>query len=356
MTQPDTLLRPPAELPARPFDSPLVNPAAIGLYPLVTWQDDTEVTEEGDTAVRFLGEGVYFRSFNYGGADAFGVWDATWCGNVERITVSGTGGTWKYVWNGVDTGNLAFNIAPADLQAAIDGLANVRPGDILVSSPGAGQYLVSHRVTVDTGVDGALLTGTNAGAATQPVLKQGTKPVDGDPFPPMTIWSYGDCDPSAYGQAEAQKRANQNLRLLEPIAAERDFAIRLLADAGTPETRASLTSAIAYLEGIIGETGTVGVIHASAEWASVGKQQQLWTPSGAVIKSTLGHSLAFGGGYVAGLGTTLVATSPVYGWRSDVALRDTIHYQTNEYIALAERSVALGYEEIIGAVTVTTAP
>lgn len=344
----------PAQLPGVPFSAPLVNPAPNGLYPLVDWQDDAN----GGPS-RFLGEGVWIRHYNYGGAGAFGVWDAPWCGKVERVTVSGIGGTWTYSINGVATSAQTFNVAPSALQTAINGLSGVVAGEHQVSQPSPGVYLISHTDdTTVTAVDGDSLTGPNAGAKTLPVIKTGDRPADTDPFPPMTVWAYGQCDMTDYGQTEADTRAKQNLRLLEPIAAERDFAIRLLADsADVVVERASLASGIAYLEGVIGETGTLGVIHANAEWATIGRSQQLWSPSTATIKTVLGHTMAFGGGYVDGLGTTLVATSaPIFGWRDDVQFRSTLHPQTNEYLAVAERSVALGYEEIIGAVTVTTAP
>ncbi|WP_156744685.1 hypothetical protein [Mycobacterium sp. 852014-52450_SCH5900713] len=348
---------PPGVLPAIPFMAPLVNPASIGLYPLVDWTDVPI-----DQPSRFLGEGVWVRHYNYGGAGAFGVWDAPWCGEVERITVSGTGGTWDYTWGGQTATGLAFNVPVADLQAAIDGLPNVEPGGAHVSSPSPGVYLVSHTSRQRSSVDGSALTGPAAGAKTQPVRKEGDRPPDTDPFPPVTVWASGTCDMTEYGQSEAITRAQQNLRLLEQVAVERDLSIRLLADsAGVTVERTTLPSAISYLEGLLAETNTLGIIHAGAQWASIGVAQGgpggLWQRSGSAIKTQLGHSLAFGGGYVDGLGTTLVATSaPVYGWRDEPALRTTAHYQTNEFIAIAERSVALAYEEVIGAVTVTTAP
>lgn len=346
---------PPGVLPAIPFMAPLVSPAPNGLYPLIDWQDDA-----GGGPSRFLGEGVWVRHYNYGGAGAFGVWDSPWCGKVERVTVSGTGGTWTYSIDGNPTAALAFNVPVADLQAAINGLPGVEPGTVQVSSPAPGSYLISHATDTDeTAVDGSDLTGPAAGAKTQPVRKEGERPPDTDPFPPVTVWAYGQCDMTEYGQSEAITRAQQNLRLLEQVAAERDLSIRLFADsAAVTVERATLPSAISYLEGLLAETNTLGIIHGSAQWASIGVAQGgLWQRSGTAIKTQLGHSLAFGGGYVDGLGTTLVATSaPIFGWRDEPALRTTAHYQTNEFIAIAERSVALAYEEIIGAVTVTTAP
>jgi hypothetical protein len=340
---------PPGVLPAIPFAAPLVNPLPIGLYPLVDW-------DEVNGPSRFLGEGVWVRPYNYGGAAAFGVWGAPWCGEVERITISGTGGTWSYTWDGQAATGLAVNVSVADLQTAIDALSNVEPGSAHVSSPSPGVYLVSHASTADSSVDGSDLTGPAAAAKTQPVRKEGDRLPDTDPFGPVTVWASGTCDMTDYGQSEAI-----TLRLLEQVAVERELAERLLADsAAVTVERATLPSAISYLEGLLAETNTAGIVHASPQWASIGATQGqagLWVRSGTAIMTQLGHSLAFGGGYVDGLGTTLVATSnPIFGWRDETALRTIFHPQTNEFIAIAERSVALAYEEIIGAVTVTAAP
>jgi hypothetical protein len=350
-----TTLTTPMPLPSIPFDAPLVNPAQIGLYPLVDW-------DEAGGPSRFLGEGVYVRPFNYGGAAAFGVWGAAWCGDVERITISGTGGTWTYTYNDSPTGTLANNITADNLQRAIDALPNVDDGQIYVSSPSAGIYLVSHSIPGTTSVDGASLTGTNAGATIDPVRKEGERPDDGEPFGPITVWAADECGPGPASEAEQVMRAQQNLRLLEPVAVERELAERMLFDAAIPgaiPTRATLISGIAYLEGILAETGTVGIIHASAEWAAVAASSQLLPYQQTVgLKTRLGHQFAFGGGYVDGLGTTLVATSSVFGWRDEVVVRTAMSSDPydNRVIAIAERSVVVAYEELIGAVTVTTGP
>jgi hypothetical protein len=338
----------PMPLPAIPFNAPLVNPAQIGLYPLVDW-------DEANGPSRYLGEGVYVRPFNYGGAAAFGIWGAAWCGDVERITISGTGGTWAYTYEDAPTGALASNISADDLQAAIDGLPNVDDGQVYVTSPSIGVYLVSHSIPGTTSVSSSL-TGPNAGASIMPVRKEGTRPADGDPFGPITVWAADECGPGPHDMTEIEIRAAQNLKLLEPIAVERELAERMLADVdGHTVTRSRLASGIAYLEGLLATTGTVGIIHASAEWAAIAANQQLLPYQQTVgLKTRLGHQFAFGGGYVDGLGTTLVATSPVYGWRDTVTMRSALSSSPydNREIAIAERSVVVAYEEVIGAVTI----
>lgn len=343
-----TTLTTPMPLPSIPFNAPLVNAAQIGLYPLVDW-------DEANGPSRFLGEGVYVRPFNYGGAAAFGVWGAAWCGDVERITLSGTGGTWTYTYNGDPTAALSNAITTDDLQRAIDALPNVDDGQVYVTSPSTGVFLVSHSIPGTTSVDGSDLTGPLAGATITPVRKEGERPDDGDPFGPITVWAADECGPGPFSETEILIRSEQNLRLLEPIAVERELAERMLADAGTPATRTRLASGIAYLEGLLAETSTTGIIHASAEWAAIAANQQLLPYQQTVgLKTRLGHQFAFGGGYVDGLGTTLVATSPVFGWRDEVVVRTAMSSNPydNRFIAIAERSVVVAYEELVGAVTI----
>lgn len=55
------------------YDAPFVNPSPTGLYAVMSW------TEEAGPA-RFLANGVQVRPWNYGGADSFGVWGESWCG------------------------------------------------------------------------------------------------------------------------------------------------------------------------------------------------------------------------------------------------------------------------------------
>ncbi|MBD0859634.1 hypothetical protein IA539_00185 [Gordonia sp. zg691] len=60
----------------------------------------------------------------------------------------------------------------------------------------------------------------------------------------------------------------------------------------------------------------------------------------------------FGGGYVDGLGATLVGTSPTFGWRTGVEVRDAIAHHDNLFIAVAERSVVVAYEKAVAAATI----
>lgn len=183
-------------------------------------------------------------------------------------------------------------------------------------------------------------------------IKDGTRPEPDDPFLPITVWAYAQCDLTAPSKVETRARAQQNLRLLEQNAVEREFSARLLADVGTPEAAADIIAAVGYLEGELAKAGVIGLIHASADLAAYAARFNLITRAGGVLKTPLGHTWVFGGGYVEGLGDTLVATSPTFGWRDTVSLREADEVRYNQFVAVAERSAVVGYEKAVAAATI----
>lgn len=187
--------------------------------------------------------------------------------------------------------------------------------------------------------------------------KEGDRPGILDPFPAMTVWAYDECDLTEPSRAEVRQRAQQVFRLEEQTAVEREFAERLLIDAAaTAEgitSAADLTLAIGQLEAAFALTNTVGVIHLGAQWATVAAEARLMVRSGTAFTTPLGHRLVFGGGYVDGLGDTLVGTSTTFGWRNTVQVREAIDERRNLFLAIAERSLVIGYEACVGAVTIT---
>ncbi|QNL30139.1 major capsid pentamer protein [Gordonia phage Mariokart] len=187
-------------------------------------------------------------------------------------------------------------------------------------------------------------------------IKDGERPEDPDAFDPYTAWAFDMCDPTSQSQAEVRTRAQQNLRLIEPVVIEREFGARALADAGAPTPFTTIIAAVGYLEAQLALTNTVGVIHAPAALAALAASENLIVRQGGALRTPLGHLWVFGGGYNVPLGQALVATSPVYGWRSDVVLRDTVEARYNQYVAVAERSVVVGYEKAIAAASITETP
>lgn len=191
---------------------------------------------------------------------------------------------------------------------------------------------------------------------TEDDIKDGARPTFLDTFVPMTMWAYDECDLTAPSQAEVRARVAQNFRLTEQVSAERTFADRMLDDAPSPIVVADIIGAVGTLEGDLAKTGTLGLIHASAELAAAASNAGLIRFNGAKLTTPLGHQWVFGGGYVEGLEAKLVATSPTYGWRDPATVREAIKQEHNLFVAVAERSLVIGYEAAVGAVEIDTTP
>ena len=186
-------------------------------------------------------------------------------------------------------------------------------------------------------------------------IKDGVRPDEADPFIPITVWAYDECDATPASRSEVLTRVQQILRLEEQTAVETSFAAQLLADAvGITATAETLAEAVGYLEGEMAKTNTTGQLHVSPALATP-LAQEAWivNPGGTSPRSVLGHRFVFGGGYVDGLGDVIVASSPTFGWRDEVQVRPVLEQQSNVYAAIAERSVVVGYERVVAAVQIT---
>lgn len=183
-------------------------------------------------------------------------------------------------------------------------------------------------------------------------VKEGVRPEFPDTFLALTTYAADECDLLKTSRDEIDTRAQQVHRLQEPNQVEATLAARMLADA-TLGTAADIVAAVGKLEAAFAKTNTVGLIHASAGLATLAAKEGLITRSGSVLKSPLGHTWVFGGGYVDTLGTKLIATSPTYGWRGSVTQRVAPSMEVNEYVAIVERSLVVGYEALVGAVNIT---
>jgi hypothetical protein len=188
--------------------------------------------------------------------------------------------------------------------------------------------------------------------------KFGERPDIHDRFDPVTVWAYDECDLTEPSRREVEERAAQVLRLEEQPMVEREFAARLLLDAGDPdvadatgiETRPNIKAALSYLEGEIAKTNTLAFLHVGAQW--VAAEFGMFIKSGTKWVSPSGHTWIIGGGYVDGLENVIVATSQPFGWRDAPTTRTAIDTQHNLYAAVAERSVTIGYEALIAAVAI----
>ncbi|PVB44647.1 hypothetical protein [Mycobacteroides abscessus] len=188
---------------------------------------------------------------------------------------------------------------------------------------------------------------------TEDDIKEGVRPANPDTFAPITLWAYDECDLTEPSRAEVLARVQQNLRLREQVLAEREFADRLLEDAGAPTAVADIVAAVGHLEAALAVTGTLGLIHASPALIAAASAANLVQRNGTGLTTPMGHRWVFGGGYVDGLEAALVATSPTFGWRDQVQVRDTMKLEHNLFVAVAERSLLVAYEAVVGAAEIT---
>ena len=172
--------------------------------------------------------------------------------------------------------------------------------------------------------------------------------LDWPSFPGTVVWAADSVKTVGASIEGARERAEHILRLREPIEVERFVAGQLLeAEASAV---ASVREQLAYLELELGKRGYPGVVHASRELLPALKDfivrqgQAMFTPGG--------HRWAFGGGYEA-LGTTLVGTGAVTVVRAPITQAEAIDTRLNDFHAIAERVVAVGWEGDALAVSLT---
>ena len=183
---------------------------------------------------------------------------------------------------------------------------------------------------------------------------------DPDPFTPMTPWAFDrlqECgNLSEYDRAEVRERARQTFAVREPLAVETEFATRLLADAPSPTAVDDVVSAVSHLEEAFDVAGTTGLIHARPGLRAIAEDRRMIVRNPRepdVLRTPGGLRWVFGAGYVAPLGDSVIGTSPTYGWRSEVVSREALHATKDTFVVIVERSVVVGYEKAVAAVTVT---
>lgn len=214
-------------------------------------------------------------------------------------------------------------------------------------------------------VRGANYGGENASGVWEPAyycsepvpgqIKAGERPDILDPFDPVTVWGYDECDASARSRAEVEDRAAQIVRLREQVDVEKEVGARLLLDAteavGAPILQPTLRHVVAFLEAAIAQTSTEAYIHVSAFWPAI--DPDLFIKSGTRRVSPSGHTWVIGGGYVETLGATMIATSKPFGWRNEITTRPAYEHSSGIYAAIAERTVTIGYEAVIASAAIT---
>lgn len=174
--------------------------------------------------------------------------------------------------------------------------------------------------------------------------------LDWPSFPGTVVWAADSVKTVGTTLEGAKERAEHILRLREPVEVEQFVAGQLLQAEASAE--ASVREQMAYLELELGKRGYPGVVHASREMLPVLKDfivrqgQAMFTPGG--------HRWAFGGGYEA-LGTTLVGTGAVTVVRAPITQAEAVDTRLNDFHAIAERVVAVGWEGDALAVSLTEA-
>ena len=167
------------------------------------------------------------------------------------------------------------------------------------------------------------------------------------------VWAADECKTVGVDDAAAQARAEQALRLAEPVQVEQHTAPRLLDAADTPTSVTDWEAAVAAIEDALAAGGYTGVVHARR---GVLPYVTRWVVrQGGVLLTPGGHRWAFGAGYGA-LGDTLVGTGPVHVRQGPVTHRTALDHATNTRLAVAERVVNVAWEPPTVAVTMTAAP
>jgi hypothetical protein len=192
--------------------------------------------------------------------------------------------------------------------------------------------------------------------------KDGDRPErDDTPFVHSTAFAYArnPCgDLREVTRQETDERAQNTLTRTEQKTVETDFGARLAADITaesiTAGAAADVIEAVSQLEIEISDQGVnAAIIHANPKWAAYLVAARLVQLRADGWHSPLGHLFVFGAGYIDALDDTLVATTPVYGWRTPVTPFDTIDHETNTYIRIVERSTLLAYEQVLSSTEIT---
>lgn len=93
-------------------------------------------TIDGVAGQKILQPGTFIAKITSGpDTGKVGVYEPAGTAEVQTLTESGTitGGTYTLVYDGLTTANIAFNATAAAVQAALEALANVEPGEIVVT-------------------------------------------------------------------------------------------------------------------------------------------------------------------------------------------------------------------------------
>lgn len=168
-----------------------------------------------------------------------------------------------------------------------------------------------------------------------------------DPFP---IYWGEECGTIAFEDTDARVRAG--LAQGESRAVEARIWGELGADSVDLGVGRGIVDALGHVEEELGDRlGVRGLIHAPIRCAAHAAESGLIRYDGPVMRTPLGHTWVFGGGYdpAGGApppdGAMLVGTGPTTLWRTPVFTQGPIlDRSTNRYVAIAERIYMAGWD------------
>lgn len=99
---------------------------------------------------------------------------------VQKVTVVGTGGTFKLTFSGQQTGGIAFNAATSAVKTALEALSNIGENEVSVTGT-PGNYTITFAGTLaekdqpQITIDSSTLTGAGATGSVETVTEGGQK-------------------------------------------------------------------------------------------------------------------------------------------------------------------------------------
>lgn len=176
------------------------------------------------------------------------------------------------------------------------------------------------------------------------------------PWPAVAVWGADECDPDTSEQ-ELRDRAEHDMQIGARLVLEETFYREALGKVDSPDGGGGIVDVVARMEASLGQTGIRGVIHAPRALAAHAEYAGLVRHSGNRPTTPLGHYWSFGAGYAAADGAdqrTVIATSPVFVWRSEVTTTVAVSPVDNLRTAVAERTLVAGVECVVDAANVET--
>lgn len=179
------------------------------------------------------------------------------------------------------------------------------------------------------------------------------QPERGEPhvWPAITVWGADECDPDV-SESTLRERSEHDMKVGSRLLAEESFYSEALDRVEVEDEGDGIVDAVARLEAALGQIGIQGVIHAPRALAAHAETANLVRHSGNRPKTPLGHYWSFGAGYVHADDAdqvTMVATSPVFVWRSEISTSVGVDHAHNLRTAVSERMIVAGAECVAAA-------